>query len=173
MAALAEIVTTWTPAPGKLFSLPETTAAISYPISCVVALAATALPTDIAPTVTAYAATISPVPAVDVLQLTPSASALTVSAKSLAGLFGFDFIDYREGDAITRIHSWDDLPDTADIVEFRPSRDASRDFTLRVTATLSDKRTVSATYSLQVLQEWSAGAEKLRSAVNARSNQTR
>ena len=61
----------------------------------------------------------------------------------------------------------------ADIVEFRPSRDASRDFTLRVTATLSDKRTVSATYSLQVLQEWSAGAEKLRSAVNARSNQTR
>lgn len=74
MATLAEIVTTWTPAPGKLFSLPETTSAINYPISCVVALAATALPTDIAPTVTAYAATISPVPAVDVLQLRPSAT---------------------------------------------------------------------------------------------------
>lgn len=173
MATLAEIVTTWTPAPGKLFSLPETTGAISYPISCVVALAATALPTDIAPTVTAYAATISPIPTVDVLRLTPSASALTVSAKSLAGLFGFDFIDYREGDAITRIHSWGDLPDTADIVEFRPSHDASRDFTLAVTATLSDKRTVSATYTLQILQDWSAGSEKLRSAVNARSNQTR
>ena len=173
MATLAEIVTTWTPAPGKLFSLPETAGAISYPISCAVALAATALPTDIAPTITAYSATISPTPAIDVLQLTPSASALTVSAKSLTGLFGFDFIDYREGNAITRIHSWADLPETADIVEFRPSHDASRDFTLAVTATLSDKRTVSATYTLQILQELSAGAEKLRSAVNARSNHTR
>lgn len=173
MAALASIVTTWTPAPGKLFSLPETAGAISYPISCTIALAATALPTDILPTVTAYSATISPAPAVDVLRITPSVGALTVSAKSLSGLFGFDFIDYREGDAITRIYSWDDLPETADIVEFRPSHDASRDFTLNVTATLSDKRTVSASYALQILQEWSAGAEKLRSAVNARSNQTR
>lgn len=173
MAALASIVTTWTPAPGKLFSLPETSGAINYQISCAIALAATALPTDIVPTVTAYSATLAPLPTVDVLRITPSATALTVSAQSLAGLFGFDFIDYREGDAITRIHSWGDLPDTADIVEFRPSHDASRDFTLAVTATLSDKRTVSATYTLQILQDWSAGAEKLRSEVNARSNQTR
>ncbi len=173
MAALASIVTTWTPAPGKLFSLPETSGAINYQISCAIALAATALPTDIVPTVTAYSATLAPLPTVDVLRITPSATALTVSAQSLAGLFGFDFIDYRDGDAIVRIYSWDDLPDAADIVEFRPSHDTSRDFTLSVTATLSDKRTVSATYTLQILQEWSAGAEKLRSEVNARSNQTR
>lgn len=158
------LTATWTPPEGVLFAEPETATGISYQISCSVVDAL-----DPTVTVTGYSASISPEPTVPVLTIAPSASGVSVTASTLAGLFGIQFIDYREGDQILRVLSWDDLPPGADdIVEFRPSADTVRDYALTVTAMLSDGRSVAAVYGIQIFQDWTAGRDRLVSEVNAR-----
>jgi hypothetical protein len=121
--------------------------------------------------VTGYQATITPEPEVQVLDIVASASGVSVTAETLAGLFGIQFIDYREGSQVLRVLSWDDLPAGADdLVEFRPSTDQVREYTLDVTALLSDGSTALAVYTIQIFQDWTAGRDRLVSEVNARRN---
>lgn len=152
---------TWTPEPGELFRLPETSTDISYSVSVSVT-------DDGDPdlSVTGYAATITPEQSIlDV----STAGSVTVSADSLAGLFPIQFIDFLLNGVPGRVFSWEDLPAEAeDIIEFRPGSGVSVTFTMVVIATLSDASQVQATYTMTVTQDWTAGRDRLVMEVNAR-----
>lgn len=157
----------WSPAPGVLFAEPETARGVAYQISCSVVTDPAAL--EPAPTVTEYRASLAPQPGAPVLQVGTDDGGISVTSDALAGLFGIEFIDYRIGERVVRIHSWDDLPDSAEeIIEYRPSGTAERAYTLNATAWLSDGTKVSAAYQCVVQQEWTAGRDRLKGEVDAR-----
>lgn len=158
-------IVTWTPDPAEpLFSLPETATNINYLIS------ATATDDLGAPLpVSNYRYTLSPTPAAPVLTITAGANGVNVTAASLAGLFGIVFIDYLLHGTLGRVFTWDDLPAEAEeIIEFRPLSDAERQYTLTVEADVQGEGTVQAAYTLEILQDWTAGRDRLVEEVNAR-----
>ncbi|WMC11766.1 hypothetical protein PU634_05205 [Oceanimonas pelagia] len=167
----------WLPAPGLLFKAPETAGGISHRIRCVI------IPTPAGedgedpeppPEVVGYRAIIEPAPPVPVLELAVSGQGVTLSAQTLAGLFGIDFIDYLQDGVIARVTSWGALPAQAEqVIEFRPSRLTSRSYLLQVTAELTNGEREQASYTLTITQEWTAGRDRLKEEVNARSNKTR
>jgi len=157
----------WSPSPGILFTEQETATGLSFRITCTIEADPAAV--EPAPTVTGYSVALSPAPEVDVLSINSDAEGVTVSSESLAGLFGIDFIDYWAGGQVVRVFSWDDLPEAAEeVVEFRPSHDKQRSYTLSVTALLSDGDSVTAAYKCVVLQNWTAGRDRLKEEVDAR-----
>ncbi len=100
-----------------------------------------------------------------------AATGVHVSAEKLSGLFGIEFIDYLQNKVIARIADWNDLPAEAEeIVEFRPSSEQSKQYTMTITAELSNKTTESAGYTMTITQEWTAGRDRLRKEINARSS---
>jgi hypothetical protein len=157
----------WSPPPGILFSEQETAKGLSYRITC--SIEADPAAVEPAPTITGYSVALNPTPEVDVLNIDVEAAGVTVSSESLAGLFGIDFIDYWVNGQVVRVFAWDDLPETAEeIVEFRPSHDKQRSYTLKVTALLSDGGSETAAYDCIVLQNWTAGRDRLKEEVDAR-----
>ena len=167
---------TWSPLAGLLFSKPETATGINYTILCqIIALPPDPMaltPAEPVPVVESYVVSISPAPPSGILTITDNATAgVHVSAEKLSGLFGIEFIDYLQNKAITRITDWNDLPAGAEeIVEFKPSGEQSKQYTMAITATLSNKITESVTYTMIITQEWTAGRDRLRKEVNARSS---
>jgi|SRR5699024_5053042 len=160
---------TWTPAPGPLFTLPETAGPISYAIQA--ALAAPEPDGNGAggtpPSIERYSAAISP--AQTLFDTSASASGVTISAASLAGLFPIARIDYLQHATLHTIDTWDALPaGPAELIAFKPSAARETVFTLTVTAHLSDASAHQAEYSLSVQQDWSAGRERLQEEVDAR-----
>lgn len=162
-------VVTWSPAAPELFRLPETAGAIEHAITAIVQETdpATGLPAPIA--VTGYHGEISP--AQPLLTVTPGASALTVSAATLAGLFPFESLEYLRGGQLEQVGTWEELPaDAEDLVAYRPSRATERAYTLTATATLADGSEESTAYALVIQQDWSAGRDRLKEEVDARRN---
>ncbi|HEX5678793.1 MAG TPA: hypothetical protein VFX91_12580 [Alcanivorax sp.] len=152
---------TWTPAPGELFNLPETSTNVLYSVSVSVS-------DDLNPglSVTGYEANITPSQTILDLDTTGD---VTVSADSLAGLFPVEFIDYLLNGNIERVTRWDDLPAAAeDLIEYRPSSETAKTYTLNVTATLSDGSEEQAAYTMVVTQNWTTGRDRLVAEVNAR-----
>lgn len=168
----------WLPMPGLLFREPETATGIAHRIECQVlplppAGDDEADEPDPPPEVTGYRASLSPAPQVAVLDITADAGGVSVAADNLAGLFGIEFIDYLRNGGIARITRWDDLPASAEeIIEFRPSRLRSRTYQLLIAAELSDGSEELASYTIIIDQNWTAGRDRLKEEMNARSNQT-
>lgn len=167
---------TWLPLPGPLFSKPETATGIDYIILCqIVALPPDPLsltPVEPVPVVESYSIATSPEPPSGILTIMASAATgVHVSAEKLSGLFGIEFIDYLQNKVIARIADWNDLPAEAEeIVEFRPSSEQFKQYTMTITAELSNKTTESAGYTMTITQEWTAGRDRLRKEINARSS---
>lgn len=167
---------TWSPLAGTLFSKPETATGINYIILCqIIALPSDPLaitPAEPVPVVESYVASISPAPPSGILTVTASiTTGVHISAEKLSGLFGIEFIDYLQHKVITRITNWSDLPAGAEeIVEFKPSSEQSKQYIMDITAMLSNKTTESATYAMIITQEWTAGRDRLRQEVDARSS---
>ena len=163
----------WQPAPGVLFQLPETAVAVRYAICCEVPAATDVLTGEPLPppTVQGYEVAITPVPP-RWLRVLAAPSGVTVAAEALAGLFPIVFIDCLRHGKIERVYDWQALPEDADeVVAFCPSRERQREYQLTVTARLSDGEAVNAIYSLVILQDWTAGRDRLRREVDARRNQ--
>lgn len=161
----------WLPVPGVLFSRPETSGSVQFHISCLIIEGEPPVggPVEPVPTITGYAATINKQQSI--ISLTISAGGVLVSADTLSGLFGIEFVDYQQNRVVTRIYEWKDLPDDADeIVEFRPSSEQSRQYQLTVTADLSNGEQVSASYAMIVSQDWTAGRDRLLREMNVRNN---
>lgn len=152
---------TWTPGPGLLFSLPETAGPIAFSISATYS-------DETAPAaITGYEAEINP-PS-NTLQVDVGPTEVTVSAPSLVGTFGIQYIDHLNGGVLRRVGSWEELPAEAEeVIEFRPSYDRLREHTLTVTAMTSLGGQEQAVYTIQILQDWSAGRDRLVEEVDAR-----
>lgn len=152
----------WAPVNALLFSLPEIFGPISFHISCNV----------IAPDgvkAVSYSARFKQ--GGELFNLEVNANGVTVSAESLSGHFRINFIDYQKDLAVARVTAWEDLPSDADeIIEFSPSRKAVSTYSLFVEATLSNGENFEFTYTLEVLQDWTAGRDKLQGEVNGRRN---
>lgn len=158
---------TWTPAPGELFRLPETETNVAYAVSVAVEEddPITGEPTPVA--VTGYQGAITPEQ--PVLDAADTGGELTVSADELMGLFPIEALDYLLGGVLETAGSWDALPEAAEeIIAYKPSTDSERTYTLAVTAQLEDGTEEHAEYSLVILQDWSAGRDLLKEAVDAR-----
>ncbi|NKD78158.1 hypothetical protein HEQ60_10355 [Haematospirillum sp. H1815] len=153
---------TWTPKPGALFTLPETSAHLSRSITCTVRD-----PAFRGLAVTGYHASLEPKLAT--LSINCTAGAVHVTADRLHGSFDGMRLTYRQGNALIQAHSWDDLPASGiDLVTFHPSRTRRYDGRLVVTASLSDGTTEQATYTLCIFQDWTAGSLRLREEIHAR-----
>lgn len=164
---------TWQPAPGVLFSLPETAGGVSFAISCLITASPPIdeLPEPKAEVVGYMAAVDKPQSA---LSIASGSGGVTVSAPALTGLFGIEFIDYQKDRVTTRIYRWDDLPADADeIIEFTPSTEQSRQYVLTVTALLSNGGEAVANYAMIINQDWTAGRDRLLGEMNVRNNRIR
>lgn len=165
---MARIVA-WSPVPPVLFQLPETAGGIEHEITATVQETdpITGLPAPVA--VTGYRGDLSPEQ--ELIAVAGGTASLIVSAATLAGLFPFDSLEYLQAGDLKQATTWAALPDSAeDLVAYRPSRIAERAYTLTVTATLADGSEESAAYALVILQDWSAGRDRLREEVDARRN---
>lgn len=177
---------TWTPAPGVLFTHPETAHNISEHVSVTVTgpaapgggtgdtgdtgdtggtggtggTGSTLIPVD------HYSSSIAPTQSV--LSISADVAGVTVSAPTLAGLFPIRYIDYRKNNATHRIYDWNALPPQCRLVAFKPTTARQFTFTLTVTAHLTDGSTEQAAYSLIVTQDWTAGKIRLEAEVDAR-----
>lgn len=163
----------WLPEPGELFRLPETATGLDMTVRCEVPEATDAQTGEPVPppVVLGYTATVLPPPP-PVLVISALPSGVSVRADTLAGLFPILFIDCLRQGRLERVPHWDSLPADADeIIEYRPSRERQREYRLTVTARLSDGQSVNAVYSLVILQDWTAGRDRLRREIDARSNQ--
>lgn len=106
-----------------------------------------------------------------VLSVSGGADGLVIESASLAGLFPIEFIDYLREDEIVRAPDWDRLPESAEeVIDFRPSREQTRSFRLDVIADLADGDQVYTSYLIEIHQDWTAGRDRLRSAIDARRN---
>lgn len=115
------------------------------------------------PTAIGYQAQLSPAMPAQVLSIATSPAGVAVRAAGLAGLFGIDFIDYLRGGVVSRAASWEELPaDAEQIIEFRPSRLARRSYQLLITALLSNGDTEQTSYTIAILQDWTAGRDRLK-----------
>lgn len=173
---------TWTPVPGVLFTKPETATGVAVHVSVTVteqaapggagstgataSAGSTGSPAAKPIAVDHYTAAISP--AQDVLTIGTDAGGVTVSAATLAGLFGIRHIDYRKDNRLHRVYDWGDLPQQCRLVAFKPSADTQATYTLTVTAHLVDGTTERATYTMIITQNWTAGRIRLEAAVDAR-----
>lgn len=153
---------TWTPKPGVLFTLPETSVNLSWSITCTVRDPAFH---DLA--ATGYRASLDPKLAT--LSIDDTAEAVHVTAERLQGSFDDMCLTYRQGNTLLQAYSWDDLPASGiDLVAFHPSQTKRYEGRLVVTAFLSDGTTEQATYTLCIFQDWTAGSLRLREEIHAR-----
>lgn len=165
----------WLPPPGVLFKEPETAKGLSVGVSCELTGLESALTGEIVPPPSVLSYECSATPELpNQLQIATSKAGVLVSSQDLSGLFPIVYIDcLREGN-IERVYSWDELPVSAEeIIDYHPSRELQKEYTLTVRAYLSDGETVNAVYSLIILQDWTAGRDRLRSEMNVRSNESR
>lgn len=157
------IFVTWSPVPGELFELAETDVDVEHTISATVGTDAY----DLLPSITGYAATITP--AQVVVQVSTSLAGITVSADALAGIIPIQFVDYLLDRVPGQATRWNDLPEEAEeVVGFQPSLDASRTWTVNATVTLSDSSEHHASYTFTVKNDWTAGRDRLIAEVQAR-----
>lgn len=162
----------WLPLPGVLFQGPETTQDLDVTVSCKLIGLEDALTGGIAapPSVLSYQCSVSPV-APSQLDVSASATGVRVLGEDLSGLFSLVYIDCLRLGHIERFFSWDELPsDAEEIIDYRPSQEPKQEYQLTVYAYLSDGEVVNAVYSLIIHQDWTAGRDRLRGEVNARSN---
>lgn len=169
---MADYEALWLPSPGLLFKGPETTQGFSAKISCELMGLEDALTGEIAvpPSVLKYECLASPaLPAQ--FNVAASVAGVSVSSRDLSGLFPIVYIDCLRAGRVERIYSWDGLPgDAEEVIDYHPSLESVKEYTLTVHAYLSDGEALNADYTLVILQDWTAGRERLRSEINVRSN---
>ncbi|EJV5951067.1 hypothetical protein N7I24_003627 [Vibrio alginolyticus] len=111
--------------------------------------------------------------------ISSSSSGVRLTSESLAGLFKPEFIDYREGDQIVRVGDWPELPPGKDLIEFRPSGQGVKEYTLTVTVSYIDtdpdtgqgvERTDNHSWRCLASHDYSSGRDKLLEYMNAGSN---
>lgn len=102
-------------------------------------------------------------------------------------VFSFDAgaLKYRQGDELKSVSSWDELPNDADLYEWRAPRNLKRTFSYTVvmtynittetstgesggTTTTVQKQTMTKTYTQLVYGNWNKWASKLKDYVYAR-----
>lgn len=157
------LVEVWSPAPGSLFTLPETATSVSHSISLSITDDGGGTP----PTVVGYSVTVTPEQSV--VSVSSSPSGVVLSAAALAGIIPIQFVRYLLDGAEGEVYEWGDLPAAAEeVTGFQPSNDPSRIWSVEVVANLSDSTTRSASYTFTVTNDWTAGRDRLVSEVDAR-----
>lgn len=125
--------------------------------------------TDDVLTVTGYSYAVIGGPIVG-LAVSTSAMGVVVSAPaSLLGSFPITDIEYQIAGVTGHCASFSALPSNADeVIRYIPNPAGSKEWTLRVTATLSDGTNGSADFILKVYANFTPGANALKGAVDAR-----
>lgn len=159
----------WSPGEEILFQLPDTATGLSY--HCYFDL-------DDGQTLIAYRWTITPEKP-DQITIISSYDGVRLTSPSLAGLFVPEFLDYRDGDQVIRVDDWPDLPPGKELIEFRPSGQSQREYTLTVTVDYEEtdadsgqevQRTSSQSWRCLVIHDYSSGRDKLLEYMNASSH---
>ncbi len=119
--------------------------------------------------ITGYACTVSP-DTLDGLVVAASASGVAISAPDgLAEAFPMIDLEYQINRAEFHITKWEDLPQEADeMIAYHPDPSSQRDWTITVTAELSDGTSETGAFVLRLLQNFDPGKEALKEAVDAR-----
>lgn len=98
-----------------------------------------------------------------------SAGVLASAPASLVGSFPVVDLEYQIAGATGHCISFSELPAQAEeIISFKPCPESVKDWTLKVTATLSDGSSESADFLLKVHANFNPGRDALKEAVNAR-----
>lgn len=159
----------WQPGGDLLFQQPDTATGLAY--HCYFELDATQ-------TLLSYTWTITPENPVQ-FTITSDNDGVRLTASSLAGLFVPDFLDYRDGGQVIRVGDWPDVPQGKELIEYRPSGQSQREYTLTVTVNytgpdpdsgLEVESTDSQSWRCVVLHDYSSGRDKLLEYMNAGSN---
>ncbi|HCE4999829.1 TPA: hypothetical protein NGW16_004589 [Vibrio parahaemolyticus] len=159
----------WEPGEALLFQQPDTATGLSY--HCYFELSE-------GQTLNGYTWTMTP-EAPEQFTITASNSGVTLTADSLAGLFVPEFIDYRDGHKVLRVADWPDLPPGKDLVEFRPSGQSQREYTLTVTVSYKYSHpdtgqeiegSSSQSWRCVVIHDYSTGRDQLLEYMNASSH---
>lgn len=120
-------------------------------------------------TVISYSWEMTPEPP-ERFSISSSTAGVRLTSGPLAGMFPIRFIDYRDGDKVKRVLSWDDLPLKKDVVEFRPSSVPLFEYTITVTVTYSEvdeligtetEHTDTQAWQCVVTHDYSSGRAKL------------
>lgn len=160
---------TWTPTTPELFQEKDTATGLDYLCSY----------TEVGAEIVAYQWTLTPEPPPGYFLVSSSLDGVRVVVPMLSGLFPIQFIDYRDGDDIKRVLSWDELPPGKDLVEFRPSGNPKQVYTLTVSVDylltdeltgLETEMTDANSWECIVLHDYSGGRGKLLEYMNHASS---
>ena len=160
---------TWHPGEELLFQQPDTATGLAY--HCYFELSD-------GQTLMGYTWSITPEKP-DQFTIAAANDGVRLTSSSLAGLFVPDFLDYRDGDQVIRVDDWPDLPPGKEMIEFRPSGQSQREYTLTVTVNYKYSHpntgqeiegSSSQSWRCVVIHDYSSGRDKLLEYMNASSH---
>jgi hypothetical protein len=120
-------------------------------------------------TITGFEASVSPNTLTNLIVQT-SASGVTLSApEGLSEAFPLVDLEYQIKRVEYHVTKWEDLPEEADeMINYQPDPSNQKDWSVTVTALLSDGTSESAVFTLRLLQNYDPGKVALKEAVDAR-----
>lgn len=120
-------------------------------------------------TITGFEASVTPNTLTNLLVQT-SASGVTLSApEGLSEAFPLVDLEYQINRVEYHITKWEDLPEEADeMINYQPDPSNQKDWSVTVTAFLSDGTSETAVFTLRLLQNYDPGKVALKEAVDAR-----
>ena len=120
-------------------------------------------------TITGFDASVSP-NTLSKLGITTSSTGVTFSApEGLSDAFPLIDLEYQIKRVEYHVKKWEDLPEEADeMINYEPDPSNQKDWTVTVTAHLSDGTSATANFTLRLLQNYDPGKVALKEAVDAR-----
>lgn len=120
-------------------------------------------------TITGFSASVSPNTLTN-LVVSDSSSGVTLSAPDgLSDAFPLVDLEYQINRVEFHVKKWEDLPEEADeMINYEPDPSNQKDWTVTVTAHLSDGTSETANFTLRLLQNYDPGKVALKEAVDAR-----
>lgn len=120
-------------------------------------------------TITGFSATVSPDTLTNLI-VNASNTGVTFSApEGLSEAFPLVDLEYQINRVEYHVKKWEDLPQEADeMINYEPDPSNQKDWTVKVTAHLSDGTSETANFTLRLLQNYDPGKVALKEAVDAR-----